>query len=147
MAFAILGNQHDAEDVVQEAFIKVFRSIHHVRDEKAFRTWVSRITANQANDTLRRKCLQRGLPDRLQDGGEPLADAPEDVVLRYETSSEVQQAIERLSPLQRATVLLYYSEEFTTKEVAALLGKPVGSVRRLLSDAYNSLRRLLPAKE
>lgn len=147
VAFAILGNQHDAEDVVQEAFIKVFRSLHQVRDEKAFRSWVSRITANQANDALRRKCLQRGLPERLQKSGDQSADAPEDVVLRYETSTEVQQAIERLSPLQRATVLLYYSEEFSTKEVAALLGKPVGSVRRLLSDAYNSLRRLLQAKE
>ncbi|HYF91386.1 MAG TPA: RNA polymerase sigma factor [Symbiobacteriaceae bacterium] len=147
VAFAILGNQHDAEDVVQEAFIKVFRSLHTVRDERAFRTWVSRITANQANDALRRKCLQRGLPERLQQSGDRVADAPEDIVLRYETSTEVQQAIERLSPLQRATVLLYYSEEFTTKEVAAFLGKPVGSVRRLLSDAYNSLRRLLQAKE
>lgn len=147
VAFAILGNQHDAEDVVQEAFIKVFRSIHQVRDEKAFRSWVSRITANQANDALRRKALQRTLPERLQDDDTQVADPPEDVVLRHESASEVQQAIERLSPLQRATILLYYSEEFTTKEVADLLGKPVGSVRRLLSDAYNSLRRLLQAED
>lgn len=147
VAFAILGNQHDAEDAVQEAFIKVFRSIHQVRDETAFRTWISRITANQANDALRRQCLQRGLPNRLQDCGTQVADGPEDVVLRHESVSEVEQAIERLSPLQRATILLYYSEEFTTKEVADLLGKPVGSVRRLLSDAYSSLRRLLQAED
>lgn len=139
VAFAILANQHDAEDAVQEAFIKVFRSLHQVRNERAFRTWVSRITANQANDALRRKCLQLGLPERLQKGGDRVADAPEDEVLRFETTLEVRQTIERLSPLQRATVLLYYSEEFSTKEVAVLLGKPVGSVRRLLSDAYTSL--------
>lgn len=147
VAFAILGNQHDAEDVLQEAFIKVFRSMDQVRDEKAFRTWVLRITANQANDLLRRRCLQRGLQDRLQVAGEQVADAPETILLRHETSEEVQAAIARLSPLQRATVLLYYSEEFTTKEVAALLGKPVGSVRRLLSDAYSSLRRLLQVRD
>lgn len=135
VAFAILGNRYDAEDAVQEAFVKVFRTIHQVRDENAFRTWVTRITANQANDLLRRKTLQRGLPDRLQPDDHHLTQAPEDEVLRHETSLEVQRAIEMLPPLQRATVILYYSEEFTTKEVATLLGKPVGSVRRLLSDA------------
>lgn len=147
VAFAILGNQHDAEDVVQEAFIKAFRSLHQVRDERAFRAWVLRIAANQAHDVLRRKCLQRDVPERLKQTVDPLADAPEEMVLRCETTTEVQRAIERLSPLQRATVLLYYSGEFTTKEVAALLGKPVGSVRRLLSDAYDSLRRLLRVED
>lgn len=147
VAFAILGDPHDAEDVVQEAFMKVFRTIDQVRDEQAFRAWVARITANQARDLIRRKSLQRSLPDRLQASEDPRFDGPDDEVLRHEASLEVQQAIDMLPPQQRAAVLLYYSEEFTTKEVADLLGKPAGSVRRLLSDAYSSLRRLLKEKE
>lgn len=147
IAFAILGNRQDAEDAVQEAFTKVFTTIHQVRDDNAFRAWVARVVANQANDLLRRKSLERSLPDRLKSHNDQLTQTPEDEVLRHEMSLEVQRAIETLSPLHRASVILYYSEEFTTKEVAALMGKPVGSVRRLLSDAYNSLRRLLEKKE
>lgn len=148
VAYAIVGNHHDAQDVVQDAFVRAFRTIHQIQDEQAFSAWLLRIVANQGRDLLRRTGVNRRLVDRLTGEWSLSSElAPDQDLLRLEKSEQIRAAIDGLPPLQRAALVLYYSGEFTTNEVASMLKKPSGSVRRLLADAYKSLRRLLRKEE
>jgi RNA polymerase sigma-70 factor (ECF subfamily) len=145
VAYAILQNHADAQDVVQDAFIRAFQNLTQIRDEKAFAPWLGRIVANQAHDLLRRKGLQRRLSEQLAatTTTAPGQPEPQEEVSRQDTASLVRRAVDQLPNQQRAAILLYYGGEMTTDEVAVMLGKPSGTVRRLLSDAYKNLRRLL----
>lgn len=130
-ALAILGDVPEAEDAVQDAFLRYLEKGPEFRDGGHERAWLLKVTANGCKSRLRsRKRRQtQELPDSLP--------APED------GSREVLAAVMALPANQRAAVHLYYYEGYSTGEIAAILGQRPGTVRSHLSRARGALRETL----
>src|SRR5487761_200208 len=132
LAYRLTGNQHDAEDLTQEVFVRVFRSLSSYTPG-TFEGWLHRITTNLFLDGARRKQRIRfeGLADEVAHrlaGKEPNpAEAFDDTHL----DDDVQAALTALPPEYRAAVVLCDIEGFSYEEIAATLGVKLGTVVRL----------------
>jgi RNA polymerase sigma-70 factor (ECF subfamily) len=136
----VLGNTADAEEVVQEAILRVWTNAPRWRPEAAFRTWFYRIVFNLSLNRRRRPPLAR-----LEDTGDPPAPGP-GASVRLELDERdraIAAAIAALPERQRAAVALTYDDGFSNAETAAALGTSVSAVETLLVRAKQTLRRTL----
>ena len=130
-ALSVTGNTHDAEDCVQEAYLKYLQRAPRVTDARSARAWLMRVAVNAAFDRIR---------ERTRHPTEELLDvypAPDD------GTGELMEAIAALPPEQRAAVHLFYYEGYRTEEIAGILRRRPGTVRSDLSRARETLRRML----
>jgi RNA polymerase sigma-70 factor (ECF subfamily) len=144
LAYRLTGNQHDAEDLTQEVFVRVFRSLS-TYTPGTFEGWLHRITTNLFLDTVRRK--QRIRFDALAD------DAAERLPSREPTpqqhfndthfDADVQHALDTLAPEFRAAVVLCDIEGLSYEEIAATLGVKLGTVRSRIHRGRSQLRKAL----
>ena len=140
-AYLMLGNAHDAEDVLQEVFVLVHRSLAGFDPRKgAFSTWLHRITINQCLNQRRRHNL---VTVSLEDG--PLAS--EFPGAQLADKEAVWQAMRSLSDKQQAVVILRYYWELPYAEVAQILEIPLGTVKSRLDLALKTLRKTLDEQE
>ena len=143
LAFNMLGNPADAEDAVQEAFLRAYRGRGEFRAGAALYTWVTRILINTCYDIGRRRATRRG--DASMDGDVPLeiplpaADHPLRLTL--------ERAIRQLAPIYREVFLLCEVEGFTHREVAAVLAIPEGTSKARLFEARRQLRTTIRGPE
>jgi len=152
LAFAArVLNRLDAEDVVQEAFLAAFLSLHKLRDHERFRSWLLGITANLCRYRLR--LLREGYSHDFIGGeavpGFVLADhepSPELIYQIKEIHQMLRGAIQALSEEQRETVALHYVRGLTISEIAILSGSPTGTVKARLHRARAALRKALLAE-
>lgn len=140
----LLGNVADAEDAVQESFLKIFRGAKTFRGGAAFSTWIYRITVNTCYDVLRRrKSRPSGSSLEAEDGRQVLAGPPgSDHPLRL----ALEKSVARLEPRHRAVFLLFEVEGFTHGEIAQILGIPEGTSKTFLFDAKKKLQKWLAAR-
>ncbi|HET6340571.1 MAG TPA: RNA polymerase sigma factor [Gemmatimonadota bacterium] len=140
VVIAMLGPGDDAEDVGQETFIRFFRSIDRFRGEASLGTYLTRIAINLSRNALRRGRRQverfesRDDPELL--GSEIEA---EDEVEGRELRRRVRRAVDRLDGKHRAVVVLRMMEGYSTREAAAILEIPEGTVLSRLSRAMKKL--------
>ncbi|RMF75063.1 MAG: sigma-70 family RNA polymerase sigma factor [Acidobacteria bacterium] len=147
------GHREDAEDVFQEALVKVFTSLRQLENPAALRTWLWRVVANECRMSRRGPrdpSRQVGLDDLgARDDGAPYdppdetAASPERQVLDRETRARVERAVRNLPPDYRIIVLLRDFEGLTTQEVAEVLGITQTNAKVRLHRARLALRRLL----
>jgi RNA polymerase sigma-70 factor, ECF subfamily len=141
IAFNLLGNAADAEDAVQEAFLKAYRGWQAFKGDAAPFTWLYRIVVNACMDTGRR---------RKRQPLEPEDAAPPD--LRPATGHDhplrlaLEAALRKLAPRQRTVFLLAEVEGFTHREVAAILEIAEGTSKNDLFEAKRALRRMLGSR-
>src|SRR6516164_8564016 len=141
LAYRLTGNTHDAEDLTQEVFVRVFRSLSSYTPG-TFEGWLHRITTNLFLDMARRRQRIRfeGLGDetaaRLGDGGRSPADAFDDRHL----DGDIQAALKALAPEYRAAVILCDIEGLSYEEIAAALGIKLGTVRSRIHRGRAQLR-------
>src|SRR6266496_4974001 len=144
LAYRLTGNKHDAEDLTQEVFVRVFRSLSSYTPG-TFEGWLHRITTNLFLDTARRRQRIRfeGLADEMAyrlAGSEPTpAQAFDDSHL----DDDVQAALKALPPEYRAAVVLCDIEGFSYEEIAATLGVKLGTVRSRIHRGRAQLRSAL----
>jgi RNA polymerase sigma-70 factor (ECF subfamily) len=144
LAYRLTGNPHDAEDLTQEVFVRVFRSLSSYTPG-TFEGWLHRITTNLFLDAARRKQRIRfeGLADEMAHrlaGSEPTpAQAFDDSHL----DDDVQAALKALPPEYRAAVVLCDIEGFSYEEIAATLGVKLGTVRSRIHRGRAQLRSAL----
>src|SRR6266705_3502610 len=144
LAYRLTGNSHDAEDLTQEVFVRVFRSLSSYTPG-TFEGWLHRITTNLFLDSARRKQRIRfeGLADEMVHrlaGSEPTpAQAFDDSHL----DDDVQAALKALPPEYRAAVVLCDIEGFSYEEIAATLGVKLGTVRSRIHRGRAQLRSAL----
>ena len=144
LAYRLTGNPHDAEDLTQEVFVRVFRSLSSYTPG-TFEGWLHRITTNLFLDSARRKQRIRfeGLADEMAHrlaGSEPTpAQAFDDSHL----DDDVQAALKALPPEYRAAVVLCDIEGFSYEEIAATLGVKLGTVRSRIHRGRAQLRAAL----
>lgn len=140
LAFRLAGNQHDAEDITQEVFIRVFRSIDKF-EPGSFTGWLHRITTNVFLDMARRRSRVRINP--IGDDAADLPSAartPEELVQDANLDPDLQAALEDLAPEFRAAVVLCDVEGLTYEEVGRALGVKVGTVRSRIHRGRRNLR-------
>jgi len=144
ISYSVLGNHHDAEDAVQETFLRYFR---HRKDWPAIRnrrSWLARVAWRAALDR------RRGEPEiPLGDAAEGVSEmkaagaGPEEIAARREMQALLEHLIRTLPQELRATVLLSSAQELSSVEVAEILGIPEGSVRERLWRARKILKEKL----
>jgi RNA polymerase sigma-70 factor (ECF subfamily) len=146
LAYRLSGNQHDAEDLTQETFIRVFRSVQNYQPG-TFEGWLHRITTNLFLDMVRRRGRIRmeALPedyDRVP-AGEP---NPEQIYHDARLGADLQAALDSLPPEFRAAVVLCDIEGLSYEEIGATLGVKLGTVRSRIHRGRQALRDFLAAQ-
>ncbi len=140
-------NHDQAKDILQDGFIKVFRSLENFNREGSFEGWVRRIMVNTAIDHFRRarhSYLLLG-EDRSMEEFEDIAESeePEEDSTADLKPADVINAMQKLTPAYRTVFNLYVFEEMTHKEIADTLGINIGTSKSNLAKAKNNLKRLL----
>jgi RNA polymerase sigma-70 factor (ECF subfamily) len=134
----------DAEDVAQEALVRICRSVHGFRGDSKLSTWVYRVAVNACLEYRRKRRPE--LVSLDEDFPEPAAGSefdPAEVAVRGEVKLKVNDAIDLLPDIHRDVVILHELQGLTYQECAAVLGCPVGTVKSRLSNAFVKLRELL----
>lgn len=144
LAYRLTGNQHDAEDLTHDVFIKVFRSLETYRPG-TFEGWLHRITTNLFLDRVRRKKRIRfdALTDEFAARLPSRAISPEDAFDLNHLDGEIQTALGDLAPQFRAAVVLCDIEGYSYEEVAQTLGIKLGTVRSRIHRGRAQLRQSL----
>ena len=144
VAFSVLRQREDAEEVAQEAFAKAYRSFHQLRDRERFRAWLVRMTWRMALDRQRANRRRLAREERT----EPVrpGHVQADLHVRLESAERaghLWRAIDALSEKLRVVIVLAGIEGHDIKEVAALLELPEGTVKSRLFDARQRLKETL----
>jgi RNA polymerase sigma-70 factor (ECF subfamily) len=145
LAFRMTGNEQDAEDVVQEAFLRAYRRIGRFESRANFGTWLYRIVANCSVDLMRAKQSRQDISRRedLNDAAElPSGDAvrPDRLAQSAEIGRRVQDALEGLSPLERAAFTLRHHEGRSIEEISSMLGLGTSAAKHSVFRAVKKLR-------
>jgi RNA polymerase sigma-70 factor (ECF subfamily) len=147
LAFRMTGNEQDAEDVVQESFLRAYRQLGRFESRANFGTWLYRIVSNCSVDLMRSKQARhdqvRG--DSLDQEGAmelPAADVagPERIAESAEIQQRVQHALGELSPLERAAFTLRHYEGRSIDEISATLGLGTSAAKHSVFRAVKKLR-------
>jgi len=151
LAFRMTGNEHDAEDIVQDTFLRAYRALHQFEARSDFGTWLHRVAINCALDHLRRVGRRgeepTGLPDSEQ--GEPLSSFPsaspnpERLLLSAELASKLERAMEKLSDRERAAFVLRHCEGCSIDEIGKALGLRGSAAKNTIFRAVQKLREAL----
>ncbi len=155
LAHRIVGNGHDAEEVVQQTFLTLLEHLHDFRGDSAFATWLLRIASNHALGLLRREAVRATVTlaeDTRHDGQDDLPfpsfiaewrETPDQILGRAETARILQQAMNELDEKYRLTFLLRDVEGLSTAETAEVLGITESNVKVRLLRARLMLREKL----
>lgn len=140
LATHMLGTREDAEDAVQESFLRAYRHLSRYQERERFTGWLLRILVNQCRTTLARR--QRGeaaLPAHAMEPGSWDEDAAE----WADRGAHLARALARLHPLQREAVLLRFSADLSYEEMAVATGAGVSALKMRVKRACTRLRALL----
>jgi RNA polymerase sigma-70 factor (ECF subfamily) len=152
VAYRMTGNEHDADDVVQETFLRAYRQLENFEERANFSTWLHRIAVNCSLDLLR----ARGRHDKhradlsIHDGDEerereiPSADPqPDRLLLSAELQQHVAAAMENLSGNERTAFILRHFEGMPVDEIGKTLGIQVNAAKHTIFRAVRKLREAL----
>ncbi len=149
-AFFILRDSHEAEDVSQEVFVKVYLSIKGFRGLSSFKTWIRKLTVNTCIDKLRIHSKTKGKKVSL----EKMTEEYEVIFTRFnqslekdyfnsETVKEVLKIIVNLDESYRIPLILRDLQDYSYREIAALTGKPIGTIKTNIHRARKMIKEKL----
>jgi RNA polymerase sigma-70 factor (ECF subfamily) len=154
LVYRMLGNRHEAEDVTQEVFVTVFKTIDGFRGEAKFSTWLLRIAANQSKNRIKYLArrpteggdLEEGAPARAAAGGPAVQaqiEGPDQLLEAAEMESIMQAAIGKLDEEHRLLVILRDVEELSYQEIGEITGLPEGTIKSRLHRARLAIKEEL----
>jgi RNA polymerase sigma-70 factor (ECF subfamily) len=150
LAYRMLGNEHDAEDAVQEALLKAHRGLREFEARSKFSSWLHRITVNCAYDVLRRRARRAEDPldasaDDERAAPEPVAEgaAPDRLLFGRELERRMRVAVARLSDLERTVFTLRHHEGMTLREIGGALGLDTNATKHALFRAVRKVREVM----
>jgi RNA polymerase sigma-70 factor, ECF subfamily len=135
-AYLILGNRLDAEDAVQEAFLRAWRFRASLSKESSFQPWLYRVVVNTCNSKLRQEIPRRDLRDASEPRDLPATDNAEG---RLDVRHDVRDALADLPVHLRVVVVLRYYAELSEREIAVAIGRKQGTVKSRLHEARRRL--------
>lgn len=149
----MLSDREEALDAAQEVFLSAFRHLKGFRGEASLSTWLLRIAANNCLNRIRQRTVREGrevaVLDLEDDDGPPFQPAgrdderPDRVAENREMGRVIESALARITPEFRWVLILSDVEGFSSEEVAAMTGAPVGTVKSRLHRARAALRKML----
>jgi RNA polymerase sigma-70 factor (ECF subfamily) len=148
LAYRMTGNEQDAEDVVQESFLRAYKQLGRFESRAHFGTWIYRITANCCVDLMRsRQARHDQSRGESLDAAETLpagdGPGPERLAASAEIEQRIQAALSELSPLERAAFTLRHYEGRTIDEISAALGLRTSAAKHSVFRAVKKLRASL----
>lgn len=154
LAYKILWNREDAEDVLQETFLKILKKIHDFRGESSLATWIYKIATNNALMKLRERRIKQGRHAELKEIDShdivptqllPTTHDPFDDLLQHESQEILQRAVEQLPEHYRGAFVLKDVEQLSTDDVAYILGISHEALYSRLKRARMFLREAILA--
>lgn len=149
LAYRMVGDRAEAEDLAQEAFLTAFKALPTFRADAKFSTWLYRIAANKCKDWLRAKRPGMGQQDvdidELLDGQVADEQTPERLLSQQQVGRELEQAILRLPPLYREAFVLKHVEGLSYEEMEAILGVQGDTLKMRVYKGRLQLSRELAA--
>ena len=142
-ATGMLGSSHDAEEVVQESFVKFYRALSHFEGRSSMSTYLTRITMNEALKLIRKnrrwkfRLLSRDDPDTP--AADPVIEPEQHHMEAVERATTIREAVKSLKPEFRDVVVLRFLNAYSTVECARILEIPPGTVMSRLSRALDKL--------
>jgi RNA polymerase sigma factor (sigma-70 family) len=134
LSVRMLGNRHDAEDVSQEVFLRVFRSLHKWDRLRPLRPWIMGITVNRCRTWLTQRAKRPELSEFLQDTAEC---RPQDDF--GELTREISAAVNELRSDYQAAFLMFHDQGLPYEEIAEAMGHPVGTIKTWLHRARTAM--------
>lgn len=140
----IVNSHEDADDVVQNVFLKMYEGLKNFRGDSNLFTWLYRITVNDSLNRLRKKRFLQFVPyeeyleDKYQTG-----ESADDKVIRQEYQTALERAIEKLPPKQRAVFTMRYFNETPFEELANILNKSVGGTKANYFQAVKKISGMM----
>ncbi len=151
LAYDITGDHHEAEDVSQEVFVKVFRSLNTFQRDAKMSSWLYQIAVNSSIDNLRKKSskpeisldtIEKANIDYVPLGGGVDMD-PERSAESLLLQKHISLALQKISPKERAVFVMRHYNELKMREIAEILNVSVGTVKALLFRAIKKIRKEL----
>lgn len=140
--YRLTGRREDAEDLTQKTFIKLYKSLKTINLDKNFKSWLYKIATNTAYDWFRKKKREVELlitePEKYFETLEP-----EDTYYNIETGQELENALNKLKPIYKSVLLLFYKESLQYQEIAEALNIPLNTVKTHLYRAKEALKKEL----
>ena len=150
VALRMCGNPEDAQDCLQEAMLRVYRSISGFKSQSSFSTWVYRITMNTCLDELRRRKARpaASLDGMLDAGWSPVdaGESPEGHAMRQETRRALQGFMSELPEDMRAAVVLRDVQGYSYEEIAEALETNIGTIKSRISRGRERLREKIAGR-
>lgn len=156
IAYDIVGDFHEAEDISQEVFIKMYRALNRFRKDAKMSSWIYQITVNTAIDSLRKRKAkprinvedieQVGVQEQALQSASSEAD-PERRAVAILMQKHVDQALHMITPQERAVFVMRHYNEFKIREIADVLEVSSGTVKSLLFRALKKLRKELSSSQ
>lgn len=156
LAFRLLSDPSDSADVVQEVFLKVFRNVENFRGQSSLKTWIYRITVNEAHNQrrwfFRHRKREIGLEEEPEDArgmAEVLPDnsrTPFDFVFDREKHQMIEAALARINPAFRETVVLRDIADLSYEEIAEILQVSLGTVKSRILRGREAMRHELEGR-
>ena len=150
LAYRMTGNEEDAEDVVQETFLRAFRRLNQFAGQASFAVWLHRIAANCSLDLLRQRrrqatagVLRSPHPPETLDLLPGPTPTPDRAMANAETQQQVQTALDALSPQERAAFVLRHFENRSIADISAALGLRVSAAKHSVFRAVQKMRQAL----
>lgn len=147
LAYGLTGQAEDAEDAVQEVFLKAYKSLDRFRGDARLGSWLYRITVNVCSDQRRRRrplaLVAMGQDEELKAVEERPSADPERRAEADHIRRHLDRAVAQLTPAERSVFLLRQYHELSTREAASILGRAEGTVKNLLFRALRKLRQEL----
>lgn len=150
LAVRMLGDRMEAEDVAQEAFVRIWKQAPHWREGEArFDTWLHRVAMNLCYDRLRsrRETLDDTLDETVPEDSPAVSSGPEATLEARQHGARVRQALAALPARQREALVLTYYQEISNAETAGLMGITVDALESLLVRARRNVRAQLAQAE
>jgi RNA polymerase sigma-70 factor (ECF subfamily) len=144
VAIHVLGSREDAEDAVQEAFLRAYRSLGTYEERDKFGGWLTRILVNQCRTALAKRARDaRDVPVADWDWATTPDAVEEHPADRAALREELQRALAALEPAQREAVVLKFADDMTYDEISAVTGASVSALKMRVQRACRRLRALL----
>ncbi|CAM5779085.1 RNA polymerase sigma factor SigW [Brevibacillus borstelensis] len=151
LAYRMVGNRQDAEDIAQETFLRVYANLHTYDESYKFSTWIYRIATNLCIDRGRKKRPDFSLDEEVEPGQgmdwysrlSSNEKNPADLLVTQELQETVQDALSHLAPKYRSIMILRYIEDLSLQEISDIVKLPVTTIKTRIHRGREALRSKL----
>ncbi len=138
----MVNDNHLAEDLTQDTFIKLYKNLHKLNQEKNFNAWIYKIATNTVYDHWR---VKQRRPESFfaPEEDETLSPSPAYYLTPQQDKLDLEMALSQLKPLTAAALRLYYQQGFSYQEIAEILNQPLGTIKTNLARGKIALQKIL----